>query len=417
MASIPKASHLVLLVGKNPLPNAVAGKLLVKPDGLITLVCSNDSSDVANRLKLWLEKEVPGVKVVQKKVQESDPLSISEGIKSCLRKESIGLNYTGGTKMMSVHAYQAVEHWAEKKRITPVFSYLDARTLEMVFDPSEENINGKRIYVGQEVKMKVKDLLDLHGREEERRAEPVLFSTTKKLAETCSKFIGFSSLWNKWVGEREKTGYLSVPGDEELGQLFNKDKNSKDRDQKINITKFRVAVEEICKILCEELGREEGKIDLKQPKLIKEFIKWLRGEWLDYYVFFVLKELQHELKFNDIVLDLNTKGTKFEVDVAAILGYQLFAFSCKTSSKKDELKLGLFEAYVRARQLGGEEARVALVCCAEEPQVIEKEIETDFDLKGRVRVFGRRDLNELASLLEDWIRTQSGEGGMSLCNW
>jgi len=417
MASIPKVSHLVLLVGKNPLPNAVAGKLLVEPGGLITLVCSGDSSDVANRLNRWLKKEVDGVEVVQKEVQESDPMSIYEGVKSCLKRESIGLNYTGGTKMMSVHAYRAVEHWAGKIGVAPVFSYLDARTLEMVFDPSEDSINGKRIYMGQDVKMKVKDLLDLHGREEESRAEPVLFSIAKKLAETCSKFEGFSGVWNKWVDTREKTGYLSVPGDEELGELLNKDNNSKDKAQKANFAALKGAIEEVCKALCEELYQGEGKIDLKQPKIITEFVKWLKGTWLEHYVFYILKGLQDELMLNDIVLNLQTKGTKFEVDVAAILGYQLFAFSCKTTSDKKELKLGLFEAYVRARQLGGEEARVALVCCAEDPQVIEREIEMDFDLKGRVRVFGRRDLSELASLLEDWIRTQSGGGGMSLCNW
>ncbi len=160
---IPKVQHLILLIGKNPLPNAVAGKLLVQPGGAITLVHSRDSFPVAQRLTAWLEKEHNNKgKVKLKQVEESDPYSIYQGVRKHLEEvqaKSIGLNYTGGTKMMSVHAYRAVERWAKDEGIMPVFSYLDARTLQIVFDPVDESSSGQRIYVGREVKLKLEDFL------------------------------------------------------------------------------------------------------------------------------------------------------------------------------------------------------------------------------------------------------------------
>jgi hypothetical protein len=97
------------------------------------------------------------------------------------------------------------------------------------------------------------------------------------------------------------------------------------------------------------------------------------------------------------------------VDVIALRGYQLFAFSCSTDKKKPLLKLKLFEAYIRARQLGGDEARVALVCCSNDPEGLEHEMRRDVDPEGRIRVFGRKHLADLKVHIESWIRSQSGK--------
>jgi hypothetical protein len=70
----------------------------------------------------------------------------------------------------------------------------------------------------------------------------------------------------------------------------------------------------------------------------------------------------------------------------------------------------LFEAYVRARQLGGDEAQVSLVCCHDDASALQQEIEEDWFTEGRIRVFGRRDLGELDGQLKDWFETlDSGE--------
>lgn len=100
------------------------------------------------------------------------------------------------------------------------------------------------------------------------------------------------------------------------------------------------------------------------------------------------------------------KGRQFEFDIAAMRGHQLFAISCTTDSSKPLRKAKLIEAFVRARQLGGDEARVALVCAYGDPAALEAEIAEDWFTVGRVRVFGRPDLTQLAEKLTRWFNRE-----------
>jgi len=246
--------------------------------------------------------------------------------------------------------------------------------------------------VGREVKLKLEDFLNLHGRSLSHKptTEPLLPNTAQILVEFCSRGADFCKKWNTWVSSEigKKTGRLSVPEDEAFKSVY--------------------------RTLCAELGQPEVEIALKQPifrNTYQNFYDWLSGKWLEHYVLGVLNGLHIDLKLHERIQNIQTSGVQFEVDVVAIRGYQLFAFSCKTKSdeNRSELKLALFEAYVRARQLGGDEARVALVCCAEDPRGLEDEIRRDFDDEGRVRVFGRKHLADLAIHIKDWIKSQSGE--------
>ncbi|HIE48235.1 TPA: hypothetical protein EYP84_05040 [Candidatus Bipolaricaulota bacterium] len=98
------------------------------------------------------------------------------------------------------------------------------------------------------------------------------------------------------------------------------------------------------------------------------------------------------------------------MDVAAILGYQLFAISCIASKQGGgETKKHLFEIFVRARQLGGDEARIGLVCCVPNPAALQAEVEETWDAEGKIRVFGQGQLLDLAVWLEDWFRTANRE--------
>ncbi len=93
-----------------------------------------------------------------------------------------------------------------------------------------------------------------------------------------------------------------------------------------------------------------------------------------------LRNCAETVHLKECCMDINPKvlgspkdGVHFQFDVAAMRGYQLFAFSCTTEDgkrkgKRGLLKQKLFESYVRARQMGGDEACAALVCCAEQEE-------------------------------------------------
>ena len=160
--NLPKSEHLILLVGSNPLPNAVAGRLLTADNATITMLHSRGSFRVAQRLAGWL-KSKSRIKTNYEEVDESDPVSIAVGVKEQLgavQANSVGLHYTGGTKTMGVHAYRAVKQWAKPPTH---FSYLNARTLEMIFDPADPDSGelAKKKYVGNDVTIYLEELLNL----------------------------------------------------------------------------------------------------------------------------------------------------------------------------------------------------------------------------------------------------------------
>jgi hypothetical protein len=428
-----KVEHLILLVGGNPLPNAVAGKLLVKPGGTITLIHSYGTADVAKRLRAWFQKHQVAQDVKLKEVKEGDPNSILDGMQECLNEakpQTVGLNYTGGTKVMSVHAYRAVEQWSKERGITAVFSYLDAHTLEMVFDPVNAGTAVQRIYVGPPFRLNLDDLLTLHGWESSNwRNYPILPRTARKLLNVHAK-EQTAQAWAEWLQEelfrkarRSKSVTINCPRSPD-GQPCTIKEPTQTWLSQGNLKKVVLQwpsqpdLEEVIQTMKDEL-KQTDSLQLGNAaqacgyKDVEDFCKWLNGGWLESAVLDALQNCAHNCALHDTKMNLElTSGgnnpTRFEFDVVGMRGYQLFAISCSTDTQKGLLKLKLFEAYVRARQLGGDEARVALVCCSDDPEGLEDEMRLDVDPEKRIRVFGRKHLANLDKHLEEWIRSQIG---------
>ncbi len=147
----------------------------------------------------------------------------------------------------------------------------------------------------------------------------------------------------------------------------------------------------------------------KAPEL-KSCQTWLLGAFLEEYCQICFKELQRDLPISSSDRNLLYRAKQeisdsFELDAIAMSGYQLFAVSCITSDKKAPCKEHFLEVFVRARQLGGDEARVGLVCCHDRPDLLEKELARNWDSTGKVRVFGRWHLKSLADHFYAWIKT------------
>ena len=136
-----RSDHLFLLIGTNPVPNYVAAKLLLAPGGKLYLVHSEDTRPAAERLfSYWLnDDKEQALQFIP--VQESDSADIQAKLSGELRKiksGQVGLNYTGGTKIMSVHACRALMYHEEKTKKPVVLSYLDARSNQMLIEVGSE---------------------------------------------------------------------------------------------------------------------------------------------------------------------------------------------------------------------------------------------------------------------------------------
>ncbi len=380
-----QTQNLFLLVGTNPLPNYVAAKLLLKPGGHLYLVHTSDTGEIANRLISTLGLD--GRHATKFPVREADGDDISRQVSRYARdKHDVGLNYTGGTKTMAVHAYRAVE----KACPGAVFSYLDARTLSMVVEHRDSP--DRTIPVAFLVQLQIQTLLALHGYT--LKHDPIEKPFQPKVCQELAR-IPCKDL-RSWCDEtlrhgpmtsiRKKSDLRSIPLP--VSEPFN-----------------AVSAHWHGATTLDDLA---GLWKLRVDKLAK----WLDGKWLEHYTLWALRQIASECQIHQAGVSFEPRERDFEFDVAAMRGYQLFAVSCTTESKKRVLKLKLFEAYVRARQMGGDEARVGLVCCApsdnpdNNPERIQSEIEETWDAKGKVHVFGAEHLANLPRHLANWFNSQ-----------
>lgn len=97
----------------------------------------------------------------------------------------------------------------------------------------------------------------------------------------------------------------------------------------------------------------------------------------------------------------------FELDVVAVLGYQIVVVSCTTDFGSSMVKQKAMEAYHRARQLGGDEARAVVLCSSHPNDVgfIEAELQDETgssDLP--LQIWGRNTWKNLSRKFEHYLR-------------
>jgi len=409
-----RAEHLVLMVGGNPLPNAVAAHLLTRPDGFVTLVHSPETAHVAERIDEWLRSELPDAEVEREEVDAYHKPSVYGAVQDRLEKggaEVAGLHYTGGTSVMDVHGYRAAEHWSEKNRRTVHFSYLDSTALRL-------NIDGGRSHaVGLSVEFSLEELMRLHGRSEWNGLSFLtLPGSASQLAQVHGTRAG-GNAWREWRWENLRN---------------HKNRNGRWKsDSTLEDVRFVLPESDRFRDLREamhgelpEAVSEDGRVHVGSlPDNLKphHFMQWLESTWLEVAVMGAVKRCANALDIHEVRRNVDVfgreedKNDQFEIDVVAVRGYQVFVFSCTVSTDKkggkNRIKKRLFEAWARARQVGGTEAPVALVCSAADPGRIEREFlrEVGSERRGHVRVFGRKHLPKLDEVVSTWIESRKGD--------
>lgn len=123
----------------------------------------------------------------------------------------------------------------------------------------------------------------------------------------------------------------------------------------------------------------------------------------------------------DVGVHCTREKTKrdFEIDVALVRGHRLFVVSCTTAKKHDRCKAKLFEVAMRARQMGGDLARCAVVSLLDGTdqkgqsyvELLRGDIASVWGAPNVPRVFGLADLREWAGItgasnhgtLQEWL--------------
>ncbi len=422
-----QADHLFLLIGENPLPNYVAARLLLKPGGTAYLVYTTGTQSSAQRLQKILNSEPTGsqpAQLVPLEKHESDAYQIQTRIQNALKdlNGQVGLNYTGGTKAMAVHSYRAV---FKEKGQQAVFSYLDPRRLEMCIDREEGD--SYRIPIGsKDVTISLDTLFELHGLKwkdnKQPTREPLLLNLATRLAEAHQDSTK-GKAWFHWF----YSIFCGGDGDSNRAARKPKKVSGKPGDWKsktdlkgLSFPTIGLPKEMVEGFQQEGFLNQDDYLSLelvqKHPSFqdLKDFCKWLDGTWLEHYLLGQIQSIADQAGVSDYGLNFEVPlaGTQdgFEFDVAFTYGYQLFAISCTTTANRSLCKSKLFEAYLRSQQLGGSEARVALVCFNDDLGGLASEMGNLLSQK-QIRLFGRKHLANFGGEVIGWIRENDAEAG------
>lgn len=409
-----RTDHLFLLVGTNPLPNFVAAKLLLKPGGKLYLVHSCGTEQVAARLsRYWIEAE-SGVQPQFVCVAEADGADIRRKLNSELQQISsgvVGLNYTGGTKIMSVHACRTMLDYQERQQRGVVLSYLDARTnkvhieygnnppfesASVIFEVSptlEQIIKLHVVELSSAIERNVM-LPDLAAQFAEAHEAPETAKAWRAWCENVLRSEKTRTNSGKWKEDNQlRSVELALPVDPSLQDLT-------------------IAMHEVFQISHEPCSLFAAS-QAAGFKKAKHLCEWLDGKWFEYRVLSILKMIQDDGEFKDrcrlgdIGMGLKPRNesgrSEYETDIVVMQGYRLYLISVTTDDTAGMCKLKLFEAERRAQDMGGDAAYVGLICLNDAPDKLQKQIGRVWDDENRVRVFGRPDLSDLDDRLSQWF--------------
>lgn len=435
--------HLFVLVGANPLPSFVAGKLLLPQRGKLHLVHSPDTSETAKRVASLFPS------YVRHEVKNAaDPQDIQAVLEEALigcTAQSVGLNYTGGTKAMAVHAHRTVSTWAEKRGKHVVLSYLDAHTLSMRRDDRATGIP-----VQMAMQPTIEHMLELHGikldedwpAEHEARFGPLNVALARA-HQSREGQAAYNSWCQRYLRRPKKAvedaclgildtalqSWLESPNQIQRTELFRtllaswREASCCEAelvDKRNQFTKLPIPFPSdpsLCEVVdamrqtfdINGTAFDPGEVSANKAlgfREIKDVVKYLDGDWLEHLTLAAFVANRKQCQVHDWAMSLKTtkEPYDFEFDVAAMRGYQLYAISCTRSADRRLCKSKLFETYTRTAQLGGDEARAGLVCCDRDPKVLQRQVSEQWRAESeRLRVFGPQDLTELPARFSDWL--------------
>ncbi|MEK7275669.1 MAG: hypothetical protein AAB296_05640 [Candidatus Desantisbacteria bacterium] len=415
---------LILLIGTNPLPNyVVAEHLLSKKEPKIDEIwlvhsekrdSQSGTEKTADHLKEVVSARHP--EVFFKYCSLSDvgnagaiERDVKEKMLEHVKEGNIHLNYTGGTKAMSVHVYRTLEQFKELQKKT--FSYLDARGFVLKKDDERGIVS---VDLRKEVSISLEDLARLHGYEKKSEGKSYYWLDALKIFKDIiaqnelNKFLEWKRKMIRGLYYDEKGNFIETR--KKMQDRLIKERSLFDEHSfKEKVLPLLQAIPDEHSILDEtgqslwipdEKTTNECYVTRVKPA-VKEF---LDGKWLENYVRMILSE-----KITDkmIPIEFNwelrkPEGKEFELDAIVLNGYQVCGISCTTDAKEDLCKLKGFEVLHRVDQIGGEEAKAVLITCLthnhserrDQVEILEDDLKYETGGEDKLLVLGIEDLKE-----------------------
>lgn len=386
---------LILLVGSNPLPNYLVARAL-RPSRIV-LVHTKETQTAKDRLVVRLRADLEGASVSDAFVCDATcAMTVRRAIEQCWPKDasqgSVGLNYTGGTKVMATHARMA---FAEQGGKPENASYLDEGGKDaeprLRFDDGKSS-SLKELGVPA---LSLETILALHGIGYEPRTDRDGSPTEGDARAICNAVLRDPELAKTLYEERR-----SLADPKKRRKAASDPFKPRDHGLELSIAELPDSA---------EMDRER----------YERWYKFIGGEWLEEWVGATLRQLSLTPE-PEIVVGVNASrgdaAAQLEVDVAVVRGYRSYFISCTTDATKPICKSKLFEVAVRSRQLGGDLARAALICLADEKTTaaLQRDIDDLWGASNTPRVFGLPDLKQWSGYqggspnlhaLEKWLES------------
>lgn len=380
LRSARRPEKLLLLVGSNPLPNYLAAIVLDPAE--VVLLYSPQTEGPCRHLKTALEKK--GIGVSERCIDDAtDAREIRD---ACQSLQVDHLHYSGGTKPMAAHAHAACNLKEAQA------SYLDERNGRLRFD------DGSFVALGDyDLDLTLDLVLALHGVEGSSQKKAVEGGPTENdvaaIRDRALKEPAFpQSLYDHFRPGGKRRNVTRAKADPW---------KPADHDLTLSVTSVPDA-------------------DWRDPRYTL-WEKFLTGGWLECLVGGLIQSC--EVGSAPIEIGVNCKRAQpiprdFEIDVALIRGHRLYVVSCTTDTAPGLCKSKLFEVAMRARQMGGDLARSALVCLLDGgdnkgPYVdqLRNDIKSVWDAPNTPEVFGLDDLRAWSGLsgaadlgtLQQWL--------------
>ena len=360
------ATQLIMTVGTNALPIWVAWYHLkdqLKQPVKVQFIYTNDTEAQRDSLLNFCDNAQFGTHI---KTSPGDPKTVREDIRTRIlngldpKTTHLHVHYTSGTKVMGVETVSAIEERiTDNANLTLETTYLDPRG-----DKGPRLLSRTKVYL-QDARMGVKPTLD-----------------------RIANLNGFTPApFTHEYWDPDNNGYI---------------RDKKPAPSELDINQETDGGNVIGDMKC-------GNWDVMDPV------------HFEYAAYVALKQALEAIKISNtersnfkIYHNVYVRRTGaqqrdgiFELDVVAVLGYQIFVVSCTLERGHAAIKRKGMEVILRARQVGGDEAQ-AIVLCKGHPETterVEKELHDEIGSAGRpLRIWGTNKWRNIQNEFKQYLQ-------------